>query len=95
MQRLVLFLEFRRRLDLRARDDELHRRLLIGRAKLQQVPIDRDLAAADTEKPAEIDHRRARLPVGIDEEIDDPAHILPAGSLNLLAENAGGLAVVD
>ena len=38
---------------------------------MQRIPVDRDLAASDTEEAAEIDDGRAHTPRAIDNDIDD------------------------
>ena len=48
---------------------------------MQRAPVDRDLAAADPKKTAEIDNGRAHLPRGIDDDIDDTTHVLAIGAL--------------
>jgi hypothetical protein len=63
--------------------------------KLQQAPIDRDLAAADAEKAAEIDDGGTRLPLAVDEDIHHATHVLPGGALHLLAEDGRRLAGKD
>src|SRR6185437_16139730 len=56
------------------------------RPEIECFPGDRDLAAADPEKPAEIDHRRARLAVRIDQYVHDETQILPGRPFDLLAQ---------
>src|SRR5215469_17407158 len=53
----------------------------------QSAPIDGDFARSDTEKPAEIDNRRARLAGLIKEHIDHPPHILAPSPADLFAED--------
>src|SRR5882724_383428 len=61
---------------------------LVGNgAKTQRTPVDDDLAAADTEETAEIDHRRADHPVAADDDVDNAAHVLVDGAADLAAED--------
>src|SRR5450755_3728232 len=62
--------------------------LVAGPWKAQRIPVHCDLAAADTEEPAEVDDRRANLPGPIDDGIDDPTHIFAGGAANLLTEDS-------
>ncbi len=64
---------------------------MVAGPELQQLPIDRDLAAADPEKAAEVDHRRAWVAAAIDQNINDHADILTGGAQHLLAEDTGRL----
>ena len=66
-----------------------------GLRKMQRVPVDRDLAAADAEEAAEIDDGGAHLAGAVDQHIDDPAHILVGGAAHLAAENAFDLMFVE
>ena len=56
-------------------------------AEVQRIPVDRDLAAADAEKAAEVDDRGARPAVASTIDIDDPAHVLVGGAADVLAED--------
>ena len=51
-------------------------RLLLTPSEMQRAPVDHDLAAADAEKAAEIDHRGAHRAGAIDDHIDDAPHVL-------------------
>jgi hypothetical protein len=62
---------------------------------VQRAPVDHDLSAADAEKPAEIDYRGARAPATIDNDINDPAHILVRGTANVTAKNSVGIHGID
>src|SRR5579859_5910897 len=77
----------RRRLDLLAAEIERDHLLAVGAdAELQGAPLDRYLAAADPEKAAEIDDRRARPALGVDQHLDDAPQILACGAANLGVE---------
>src|SRR6516165_9833489 len=83
----LLVLVFRRRLDLIAGQFQCDDTALAGVIKMQSIPVDCDLAAADAEKAAEIDHSCAHLPRPVDNDIDDAPHILIGAAAHLLAEN--------
>src|SRR5579863_5859971 len=57
---------FGRRLQVRPAHAHKYRRSLPARREMHEPPVESDLAAADTEKPAEIDHQRPRPAVAID-----------------------------
>ncbi|MFO1156214.1 MAG: hypothetical protein U1E43_05325 [Rhodospirillales bacterium] len=69
----------RRRLHVGAGEVEEHRRGVIGRPDVQCLPIDGNPPAADAEKAAEIDHRRARPRLGIEQHIHHQPHVLAPG----------------
>src|SRR5262245_6789740 len=54
-------------------------------AEAKRPPVDHDLAAADTEEAAEVDHRGAHRAAAIDDGIDDAAHVLVGGAADLTA----------
>ena len=62
--------------------------LLAMLAEMQRVPVDHDLAAADAEKAAEIDHGGAHLPGAIDDHVDDAPHVLVRRAAHVAAEHA-------
>ena len=62
--------------------------LVAIRIEVQCIPVDRDLAAADTEEAAEIDDGRAHTPGAIDNDIDDAPHVFIGAAAHLPAENA-------
>src|ERR1700752_4919342 len=64
-------------------------------AETQRPPVDHDLAAADTEEAAEVDHRSAHRAAAIDDGIDNATHILVGGTANLAAEDAVGITRTD
>ena len=68
--------------------------LVVGR-EVQGPPVDRDLAAADAEKAAEIDDGGANAPVPIHHDVDDAAHILAGRATHLAAEHALGVVRAD
>src|SRR5262249_34534742 len=65
------------------------------RGEIQRAPIDRDLARADAEKPAEVDDRRVNLTVAAYDDVHDPSHVLVGAAANALAEDGGDLLVVE
>src|SRR5215831_16413936 len=65
------------------------------RGEIQRAPIDRDLARADAEKPAEVDNRRVNLAVAAHDDVHDPSHVLIGAAANALAEDGGDLLVVE
>src|SRR5215469_12358208 len=79
-------LVFRSGRDLRAIEAELDRPRPPERREIQRFPVDCDSAAADTEKPAEVDHRSARPSVRVDQDIDDEPQILAVRPLDLFAQ---------
>src|SRR5262245_28541121 len=64
-------------------------------AETKRPPVDDDLAAADTEEAAEVDHRGAYRAAAIDDGIDNAAHVLVGGAADLTAEDAVGIARAD
>src|SRR6185436_1743029 len=88
----ALALVFRWSLHLFARqvdDDDIA--LSFVRFEVQGVPVDGNLAAADTEEPAEVDDGGTGTAGPVDHDIDQPAHIFVRLAANLLAKNALGL----
>src|SRR5580658_1205663 len=83
-------LVFGRRLDLGAIETEHDRRVAVGGVELKEPPVDGDLAAADAEEAAEIDHGGAHIGIAIDEHFDDQPHVLARGVAHLLAKNGDG-----
>src|SRR5262249_22073606 len=69
-------------------------RWLPRRGEIQRAPVDRDLARADAEKPAEVDDRRVNLAVAAHDDVHDPSHVLIGAAANALAEDGGDLLVV-
>jgi hypothetical protein len=69
--------------------------VLFVRRKMQRIPIDRDLPAADTKKPAEIDNGGPHTSVLIDNHIDDAAHVLIRGAKYRSAKNSRSLPVIE
>src|SRR5262245_32033315 len=63
--------------------------------EIQRAPVDRDLARADAEKPAEVDDRRVNLAVAAHDDVHDPSHVLVGAAANALAEDGGDLLVVE
>src|SRR5438445_412864 len=91
-----VLLVFGRRLDLFQRQFERDALLLVGDlTEMQRAPVDDDLAAADAEKAAEIDHRRTRRAEAIDDDVDDAPHILARRAFDVASENAAGVIRVD
>ena len=62
--------------------------LLATRPKCSAFQSTDDFAAADAEKTAEIDHRRAHRAGAIDDHVDDPPHVLVCRAADLAAEHA-------
>src|SRR4051812_48563151 len=65
------------------------------RAEAKRAPVDDDLAAADAEETAEIDHGSADYAVAVDNGVDNAAHVLVGGAPNLAAEDAVRIARPD
>src|SRR3954468_24531094 len=63
--------------------------------EFQPAPIDRDLARADAEEPAEVDDGGADMPVLADNDIDDPPHVLIGAAAYALADDPRDLLVVQ
>src|SRR5512142_3357578 len=88
----LLVLVFRSRLHLIPREFQRDEILLVARhGKMQGIPVDRDLATADTKESAEVDYGCADLTSAIDDDVDDTSHVLVGGATDLLAEHALGL----
>src|SRR6185312_2739932 len=68
---------------------------LAGGRKVQGAPVDRDPPAADAEKTTEVDDRRADLAVRIDQNVDNPAHILIGRAAHFAPENAFDFVLVE
>src|SRR5579875_773975 len=85
-------LVFRRRFELIACQVEGDAFGLSGRREVERVPIDRDLAAADAEKTAEIDDCGARHSGLVDDDVDDAAHVLAGCARHRLTQD--GLCLV-
>jgi hypothetical protein len=75
-------------LDLGPAEGQQH--LPIGPAgrESQQPPVDGNFAAADAEKPAEVDDGCGWMAVGGDDDINHKAQILAVGPDDFFAENA-------
>src|SRR5215211_1883081 len=69
--------------------------LAAGRREVQRVPVDRDLAVADAEEAAEVDHGRPHLPVAIHHDVDDPSHVLPGAAEHLPAEDSLDVLLIE
>ncbi len=63
--------------------------------KTDCFPVDRDLAIAHAEEPAEIDDGGADLPGFVGDDVDDPPHIVARSTANFLAEDAFDLLAVE
>ena len=63
--------------------------------KLNRVPIDRDLAAADAEKTAEINERRADIALVVDQNVNDAPHVFASDTIDLAAEDGFDVLVVE
>ncbi len=88
-------LVFRRQSHLVAGEVQGDRPGLSCRGEIQRAPIDRDLARADAEKPAEVDDGRMNLAVAAHDDVHDPSHVLIGAAANALAEDGGDLLVVE
>jgi len=84
-------LEFRGCLDLGPAEGQQHLPIGPSGREPQQPPIDRDLAAADAEKPAEIDDSRPWIAIGAHNNVNHQAQIRAIGPHHFFAENAGRL----
>src|SRR5271165_2790857 len=60
----------------------------VTQIEIQGTPVDGDLARPDAEEPAKVDHRGTRLAATIEQDVDDPAHILAGSAHHVFAENA-------
>src|SRR5207245_4948121 len=78
----------RRRLYLVARQVRRDAVGLAARREMQGIPVDHDPAATDTEKAAEIDDGGTDLPAAIDQDVDDPPHVLVRNAADLIAQDA-------
>src|SRR5207302_1738764 len=91
-----VLLVFRRRLDLFQRQFERDALLLVGNlSEMKRAPVDHDLAAADAEEAAEIDHRRAHGTGAVDDHVDDAPHVLAGRAADVASENAARLIRAD
>src|SRR5262249_49334094 len=69
---------------------------LVGnRAEAQRAPVDDDLATADAEEAAEIDHRGAHHAFAVDDDVDNAAHVLVGGAADLTAKDTVRVARPD
>src|SRR5215469_6993167 len=84
-------LVFRSGGDLRTVETELDGPSPAERGEVQRFPIDRDLATADTEKPAEIDHSGLRPSIWINQDVNNQSQILAMRAFDLLAQHRGGV----
>src|SRR3984957_1811540 len=55
---------------------------------MQRAPVDGDLAGADAEKTAKIDNSGSDLASAINDNVDDPPHVVAGRAKRLDAENA-------
>src|SRR5215472_519768 len=69
--------------------------LVVDATEMQRVPVDDDLAAADAEEAAEIDHGGAHRAGAIDNDVDDASHVLIGRAANLAAKYAVSVARRD
>src|SRR3954452_5728913 len=83
----LLVLVFRRSLHLITRESQRNE-ITLAVSKVQRVPVDRDLAAADAKKAAEIDNSGSYAPLTVDQDVDDAPHVLIGTASHLLAEDA-------
>src|SRR3954464_8000957 len=89
--RLVLLI-FRRRYHLLLGQVERDAVALVrDAAKMQCIPVDDDLAAADAEEAAEIDHSGPNHAGAVDDDVNDTAHVLISCAAYLPAEHAMGI----
>src|ERR1700736_1294776 len=66
-------------------NDDMRR--LFSRSETQNVPVDCNLAAANAEEPAEIDHGGAVLTGKVHDNVDDATHIFIRNAADLPAEH--------
>src|SRR5262249_36948601 len=59
----------------------------IAGGEMQRLPVDSDLSTADAEETAEVDHRGARLPLAVDDDIDEATHVFPGTTADALTED--------
>src|SRR5690242_3300365 len=64
-------------------------------AETKRAPVDDDLAAADAEEAAEIDHCGAHHAVAANDNVNNAAHVLVDGAADLAAKDAVGVARPD
>src|SRR6185312_12203982 len=69
--------------------------VLVDPPEMQRVPIDHDLAAADTEKAAKIDHGGAHLARAVDDDVDDMTHVLFRRAANIEPKHGTGVLRAD
>ena len=62
---------------------------------MQRAPVDRNLAAANPEKSAEINHHAPHLPGAVHEDIYDTAHVLVRTAADAFSDNSFDLLIVD
>jgi hypothetical protein len=62
---------------------------------MRRIPVDDDLAAADAKEATEIDHGGPHRARAIDDDVDDPSHILVRRAAHLAAEHGMGFAWRD
>src|SRR3984957_2497565 len=91
-----VFLVFRRRHHLFLGQFKRDAVALVGdAAKMQRIPIDNDLSAADAEKAAEIDDRGAYRALAVDDHVDDTSHVFFSGAPDIPPKDAARFAGAD
>ena len=85
----------RRQPHLVAGEFEHDRARLTQGCEIKRVPIDRDLAHADAEEPAEVDDGGVDLAVPADDDVYNPSHVLAGVAANTLAQNGRDLLIVE
>src|ERR1700722_6004126 len=91
-----VFLVFRRRHDLFLGQFKRDAVALVGdAAKMQRIPIDNDLPAADAEKTAEVDDGGAHRAQAVDDHIDDTPHVFFGGAPDIPPKHAARFAGAD
>src|SRR6267154_623918 len=68
---------------------------IAGKSETQGVPVEGNLAAADTEKAAKVDDGCSYLSGSVHNDLDDAPHIFVRNAADLLAENSLDLLIVD
>jgi len=67
---------------------------IAGKSETQGVPVEGNLAAADTEKAPKVDDGRTYLSGSVHNDLDDAPHIFVRNAADFLAENSLDLPIV-
>src|SRR5262249_58589771 len=69
--------------------------LVVDSTEMKCVPVNNDLAAANTEKATEINHGSAHRSGAINDDVDDVPHVFIGWAADVASEHAMGIARAD